>query len=128
MDAVVLTEGSADAWSVKALRAGMGAQLRVCVVTDVNWTFLKEYLSENRISTHVAAAHDSAICYTDVDWQLPSALVIGSEADGVSSQSTDAAKYLVQIPMANGVESLNAAMAGTIILFEARRQRQGENF
>lgn len=124
VEVVALTDGSADAWGVKALRAGMGAQLRLCVLSGVDWEMLSKYVTEGGICVHVASAAENAVCYTDVDWTKPSALVIGSEADGPSASAVSVASSVVQIPMDGGVESLNAAMAGSVMLFEARRQRR----
>lgn len=124
VEVVALTAGSADVWGLKALRAGMGAQLRLCLWSGVNWETLTEYMTKSGICVHMASAGENAVCYTDVDWTKPSALVIGSESEGPSASAVKAADSVVQIPMDGGVESLNAAMAGSVILFEARRQRR----
>ena len=60
---------------------------------------------------------------TAVSWQKPSALIIGSEAHGVSREARRLATNQLTIPMADATESLNAAVAAGIILFEAVRQR-----
>jgi len=57
-----------------------------------------------------------------VDWTAPSALMVGAEAAGAGDQAAALATGRVSIPMAGGAESLNAAMAVTVILFEAARQ------
>lgn len=124
VEVIALTEGSADAWGLKALRAGMGAQLRLCILSGVDWETLTDYVVKREIRLHVASAGEGSVCYTDVDWTKPSGLVIGSESEGPSSSAAKIADSIVQIPMNGGVESLNAAMAGSIILFEARRQRR----
>jgi TrmH family RNA methyltransferase len=59
-----------------------------------------------------------------VDWSQPAALIIGGEADGVSPELAAWASEVVAIPLAADVESLNAAVAGSILLFEAARQRR----
>jgi TrmH family RNA methyltransferase len=64
-----------------------------------------------------------ALPYTSVDWQRPHALIIGNEAHGLSAAAHAIAQQRIAIPMHYGVESLNAAMAATVILFEAQRQR-----
>ncbi|MCA9956629.1 MAG: hypothetical protein KC434_17995, partial [Anaerolineales bacterium] len=61
--------------------------------------------------------------YTAVDWQSPSALIIGSEASGAGQDALALASGGITIPMHAATESLNAAMAAGIILFEAARQR-----
>jgi TrmH family RNA methyltransferase len=66
------------------------------------------------------------VAYDAVDWTLPAALIVGGEATGAGQEATALATGGVCIPMAGGVESLNAAMAATVLLFEAARQRQGK--
>lgn len=119
-DGAVLAPGSVDAFNPKALRAGMGAQFRLpvrgCPAQDV-----PDLLAGLQV---VVADAGGAVEYTAVDWRAPSALVIGSEGRGASealrSQSTTSA----QIPLARGTESLNAAAAAAVMLFEAARQRR----
>lgn len=136
VDGVILTSGCADVWSLKALRAGMGAQFRLPIISNMKWPTLSEYLlckykcsvcvadgeSSNRVSRGNCAA--ASVHYADYDWTMPSALVVGSEADGPSADAQALAQYKVSIPLSNDVESLNAAVAGAVILFEARRQRR----
>jgi TrmH family RNA methyltransferase len=64
------------------------------------------------------------LAYDVVDWRPPSALVVGGEAAGAGQQAADLATGRVRIPMSGGAESLNAAMAATVLLFEAARQRR----
>lgn len=122
-NAVATTTGCADVWGLKALRAGMGAQFHIPVQTTMQWDSLTCYTRDNRLHVYVAAASHDAVPYTNVDWRLPSALIIGSEANGASPAAFAAAETAVYIPMAAAVESINAAMAGTVVLFEAQRQR-----
>ena len=61
--------------------------------------------------------------YTDVDWRRPAAVVIGSEARGLGDEASVLGQGRIMIPMADQTESLNAAAAAAVVLFEARRQR-----
>jgi TrmH family RNA methyltransferase len=61
--------------------------------------------------------------YTDADFHSPLALIVGGEASGAGSESAFLANLKVHIPMPGGSESLNAAIAASIILFEVLRQR-----
>jgi TrmH family RNA methyltransferase len=70
----------------------------------------------------LAAARDG-LAYTAVDWRRPSALLIGGEARGAGEAAKRLATGRVTIPMRDETESLNAALAAGIILFEAARQR-----
>ncbi len=120
-DLALFAPGAVDAFNDKALRAGMGAHfrlpLRTCAVWDEVWAALSPV-------QHVYVAEAGAdLAYDAADWRQPSALIIGNEAAGPSSEARRAA-VPVAIPMQGGTESLNAAMAGTVILFEAARQRR----
>jgi TrmH family RNA methyltransferase len=64
------------------------------------------------------------VAYNAVDWTRPSALIVGGEATGASEQARVLAACTVNIPTAQQTESLNAAMAATVILFEADRQQR----
>ena len=121
MDAVCISTGCADVWGLKALRAGMGAQFRLSVRANMKWEYIREYVQQAGLRVHVADSDGTN--YTSVDWTTPSALIIGSEANGVCDEARGLAKEIVGIELDGGVESLNAAMAGGIILFEAKRQR-----
>jgi len=69
------------------------------------------------------AAADGKRVYTDVDWTQPSALIVGNEAEGVGADAMKLATMRIAIPLSREVESLNAAVAASVILFEAKRQR-----
>lgn len=119
VDAVLLTQGCADVWALKTLRAGMGAQFRIPVLSGLSWAQIGDYCQ----GMHMFIADGSGECrHCEVDWTNRCALVVGSEADGPSKQAFEHGRG-VSIGMSNSVESLNAAMAGTVILFEAARQR-----
>jgi tRNA G18 (ribose-2'-O)-methylase SpoU len=67
------------------------------------------------------------VAYTAVDWRQPSALLIGGEARGAGEAAERLATGRVTIPMRDETESLNAALAAGIILFEAARQREADS-
>jgi len=71
----------------------------------------------------LAEAGDTSVRYFEQDLRSPFALIIGNEAHGASQQARVLATSAISIPLANNVESLNAAMAAGIILYEAVRQR-----
>ena len=133
--ACLLTPGCCDAWGLKALRSGMGAQWRLPVHSVSSWEDASAQLAKWKCAIRAADAAGAADHF-DVDWRGASALVVGSEAHGLSSAvRNDPAVELCRIPLGQGgddasgrtddeaVESLNAAVAGSIILFEAQRQR-----
>lgn len=118
-DGVLLSQGTVDAYNPKVVRAGMGAQLRLPLL-QATWTEIAELT--NDMAVWVAAA-DGTHPYSEVNWRRPSALIIGSEAHGAGEKAERIADGSIYIPMHRATESLNAAMAAGIILFEAARQR-----
>ncbi|MCL4834091.1 MAG: RNA methyltransferase [Caldilineaceae bacterium] len=117
---VIFGPEAVDAYSPKVLRAGVGAHFRIAIATCSAWAEVETLLGNER-QLFVADAR-GALGYDGVDWSLPSALIIGNEAHG-PSQAAASAAIPIAIPMQGGVESLNAAVAGSVILFEAARQR-----
>ncbi len=119
-DGVLLAPGSVDAYNPKVVRGAMGAHLRL-PIHHVNWDEIRGLTSNTTIWL---AAASGAISYTDANWRRPTTLIVGSEAHGGSESAQELAKQTVYIPMHADTESLNAAMAAGIILFEAMRQRR----
>jgi TrmH family RNA methyltransferase len=117
---VILAPGTVDAHNPKVVRGGMGAHLRLPVLS-LPWPAIAEQAKERAIWLADAAAD---VAYDTVDWTLPAALVVGGETTGTGEQACALATGRVSIPMAGGTESLNAAMAATVILFEAARQQR----
>jgi TrmH family RNA methyltransferase len=120
---VIVLGGSVDVFSPKVLRSSMGSAFRLPVMTDVTAEALLNLHAEHRLHL-VAAAGDGELDYTDYDWQQPTLLLLGNEGRGVSAELMTACDTRLRIPMANGVESLNVAAAGAVMLFEAARQRR----
>ena len=118
-DQVLLGPGTVDAYNPKVVRGAMGAHLRLPMAT-MTWPGIASHLAG---TTTWLADVRGAVSYTQVDWTQPSALIIGGEAEGASPEAEKLATGRVSIPMQRGVESLNAAVAAAVILFEAKRQR-----
>ncbi len=125
VDGVLLAPGTVDATNPKVVRAAMGAHFRMPIAAR-DWAGIAETLragSPGGVPAWLADAggeHD----YARVDWALPAAVVIAGEAHGPSDAARALAAATVRIPMPGGVESLNAATAAAVILFEALRQRR----
>ncbi len=117
---VLLAPGTVDLYNPKAVRAGMGAHF-VVPTEALDWESIAGRLAG--LAVRVAAARTSQP-YDRVDWTVGSALIVGGEAEGAGVEAWRVAQEGVTIPMHGDVESLNAAMAATIILFEADRQRR----
>ncbi len=114
------TRGCVDVYAPKTVRASMGSLLRVPMWVDQDWQSITQATAHTR--RYAADATQHSIDYCTVDWCAPSTLIIGNEARGLSQSARTLADQFVMIPMRAGIESLNAAMAATVILFEAQRQ------
>ncbi|MBI1281187.1 MAG: RNA methyltransferase [Anaerolineaceae bacterium] len=117
VDAVLLSPTCADPYNPKVLRGGMGAHFRVAVA-NMEWEHIEQLCSGKTV---YMADGTGETLYDQADWSKDWALIIGSEAHGAG----DAARHLtsthIRIPMAADTESLNAAIAVGIILFEAQK-------
>ena len=122
-DGVIALGGSVDVFSPKVLRSSMGSAFRLPVMTDVTAEMLLQLKREHRLHL-VAASGEGELDYTDYDWRVPTLLLLGNEGRGVSPNLMTACDTRLRIPMANGVESLNVAAAGAVMLFEAARKRR----
>ncbi len=122
VDGVVALSGCADLYAPKVVRAAMGAHLRVPLAVDVTLAELEVWLLV-RGQTILADAHAPESIY-DRDLRVPTVLIVGGEAHGATQTGALAGGHPVSIPMPGAAESLNAAVAAAVILFEAVRQRR----
>lgn len=125
VQAVAAMPGTADLFSPKAVRAGMGAHFHLPVI-NLTWDELESILEQagpgRPIRKYLAEAGSGEICW-HADLRAPLALIVSNEAEGATPEALRAADTRLQIPMPGGFESLNAAVAGAILLFEVVRQR-----
>lgn len=119
-DAVLIGDGSVDPYNPKVVRAAMGSHFRVPIISAGMISLARYHSIAIRAIADAGAEH----AYDEAEWGDPTLLIVGSEANGPGAASRELANRVVSIPMAGGVESLNAAMAGSIILFEIARQRR----
>jgi len=119
--AAFLSGTCADAWSPKCLRAGMGAQFMMGISENVDLVKVARTLDR----TVVALTPGSPTSLYEVDLTASAAFAVGSEGEGLSAELREAASVRAGIPMPGWKESLNAAAALSIGLFEMVRQRQG---
>ena len=121
---VLLTPECVDCYSPKVVRAASGAHIALPIEMNLSWDAIAEKITshckdERRV---FVAEAGSPHLYFEQDLKKPFALIIGNEAHGPSQAARKLATLPIAIPIANGVESLNAAMATGIVLFEAIRQ------
>ncbi len=120
VQAVFLTPGSVDPFNPKVVRAAMGAHFHLPLIT-AGWDDLPVHLAGLALWRAEAASGEP---YDAVDWRPPAALLIGSEASGPSDAARHLAPRPVRIPMPGPAESLNAAIAAAVLMFEVARQRR----
>lgn len=120
VDGVILGPGCVDAYNPKTIRGGMGAHLRLPLQT-ATWREMKQLTAG--MGVWLAAANGER-SYTAVPWTTPSAIIIGGEASGAGSKARQLATGTIAIPMHAATESLNAAVAAAVLMFEAARQRR----
>lgn len=120
VEGVLLGPGCVDAANPKTVRGSMGALLRL-PIQALDWAHIAE-ITQGMAVWVAAVAGD--VAYTAVNWRQPTALIIGSEAGGAGHEARQLATGRVSIPMQAHTESLNAAIATGVLLFEARRQRE----
>lgn len=121
---VLMTEGCVDICNPKVIRSTMGSIYRVpyAVTDDLqrDMSWLKKAGVE-LCAAHLKGKHS----YDMADYCAPTAFMIGNESQGLTQEASSLADILVRIPMLGQVESLNAAMAAGILMYEAARQRRG---
>lgn len=119
---IIISEKSASAFSPKATRASLGANLRLPIWENARFDRVLNWASQRKAIT-TAADVNARKKYTEIDWKQPRLIIFGSEAHGLSENARANIEELIYIPMENDVESLNLAVSCGIILFEAQRQR-----
>ncbi len=117
---VILAPGTVDLYNPKVVRGAMGAHFHL-PVASLDWPAIIKQVAGRAV--WLADARGGT-AYDSVDWRQPSALIVGGEAAGAGEKAVSLAAGHTSIPMTGGTESLNAAMAATVILFEAARQRR----
>ena len=123
VQAILLPPGTADAYAPKVLRAAMGAHFRLALQT-LDWPEICQLAHHASLPLKVYLA-DAAqgLPYTQADLRQPLALIVGGEAAGAGDQAALLAGARLHIPMPGGMESLNAAVAAAVLMFEVVRQR-----
>jgi TrmH family RNA methyltransferase len=116
------TAGSTDIFSPKALRGAMGSAFRLPLWAGASYAEVLAWCQARGILTVCADARATR-AYTEIDWTIPCALIVGPEASGLNDEEAAGANESVSIPMRAPVESLNVAVASAVLLYEAARQR-----
>ncbi len=124
-DEALLGPACADPFAPKVVRAGAGAHFHLPIRTGLSWDEIAQrFAGAPAVHEALVAEASGHIAYDEVDLARRVALIIGNEAHGVSREAAKLATMRISIPMWNKVESLNAGIAASVILFEAARQRR----
>lgn len=121
-DGVFIPERRAVGLTDVVAKSSAGAVEHVKVARVVNMSRLIEELKERNIWT-IGTSADAPMNYTDWDWTLPCAIVLGSEGEGLHRLVRERCDALVKIPILGKIDSLNVSVAAGVILYEALRQR-----
>jgi len=124
---VLLTPGTTDPFAPKVVRSAMGAHFYLPMRT-MDWEEIENFRNDERQKTEtalrfLASDMDGGKSCWDSDLRRPCALIIGNEATGISTQAEALADERIHIPMQGKIESLNASIAASILIFEVIRQR-----
>jgi TrmH family RNA methyltransferase len=119
----ILTEGTPDIFSPKGLRGAMGSSFRLPLWTNASFQEALAWCKEHGIKT-VCADVRADRAHTEIDWTGASALIVGAESSGLTTEEMSQTDEALSIPMRSPVESLNVAVAAAIVLYEAARQRK----
>lgn len=123
VDAVFMSKDCVDIYNPKTIRSTMGSIYRMPFLYVEDVLEFMELLKKNGITTY--AAHlEGKHTYDEEDYKSGTAILIGNEGNGLRPEISGKADVWVRIPMAGKVESLNAAIAASILMFEVSRQRR----
>jgi RNA methyltransferase, TrmH family len=121
--------GTASPYSPKALRASAGAVFHLPILAGMSIAILLTQLKISGIRTLASSVRElrdggrPPLAPWEIDWCQPIALLVGNEGAGLPDEIERSADARIRIPMANGLESLNAAAAAAVVFYEAARQR-----
>jgi TrmH family RNA methyltransferase len=124
---VIAARGTAHPYSPKALRSSAGSALRLPLLVEIALPVAMAQLRVSGVKIIAASSSGNSAARRpdEIDFRAPVALVIGNEGAGLPPEIERSADALVRIPLAEPVDSLNAGVAASLLLYEAARQRQG---
>ena len=123
VDAVFMSKDCVDIYNPKTIRSTMGSIYRMPFIYIEDILNLLDLFRKNGVKSY--AAHlDGEKFYDQEDYCSGTAILIGNEGNGLRDEVTEKADKLVKIPMHGEVESLNAAIAASVLMFEVFRQRR----
>jgi len=122
LDAVIICDPQTDIYNPNAIRSSIGCIFTMPVVTSTTSETIEWFKSKN-IRTFSTALTATSF-YHETDLSGPTAIIMGSEAYGLSQEWLDKADELIKIPMNGKIDSMNVSASAAIVIFEALRQRK----
>ena len=121
LDAVIIANPKSDLYNPNIVRSSVGCLFTNQIATGTT-TEIIAFLKERQINIYCATLQNSTSYHTQ-DYTTPTALVVGTEATGLTQEWRDAATQNIIIPMQGEIDSMNVSVASAILIFEAKRQR-----
>ncbi len=125
-DGIIMSRDCVDVYNPKVIRSTMGSIFRIKFVCVDDFEVCIDILKNKGITVYAAALSKQSLAYDEADYSGPSALLIGNEGNGLREETIKKASTTVFIPMDGEVESLNASVAASILMYEAKRQRKNK--
>lgn len=123
IDAVIVCDPLTDIYNPNAIRSAVGCIFTRQVVTCSTKAAI-EWLKNNKIKIYAAALTDKALIYHEINFCGPTAIVMGTEATGLSSEWLNTSESQIIIPMKGIADSMNVSTSAAVLVFEAVRQRE----
>lgn len=126
VDAVIIANPLTDMYNPNIIRSSVGCLFTNKIGTGTTSEIIS-FLKENNIQPFAAALHDESENYLNQNFTKASAIIVGTEATGLSNEWLDFSKKII-IPMEGEIDSLNVSVSASILIFEAKRQRNLANY
>lgn len=123
ISAIIMNKGTVDLFNPKTIRSTMGAIFRMSFIYVDDLTDIIKKIKNNGYNVYGMAMKGSVV-YDKKDYTKGAGIVIGSEADGLSENILEYISGTIRIPMEGDIESLNAAVAAAVVMYETARQRR----
>jgi RNA methyltransferase, TrmH family len=125
LDAVIIANPKADLYNPNCIRSSVGCIFTNKIATDSTENVI-EFLKTNKFDIYCATLDENSKPYHLQRFTNPTAIIVGTEATGLSKDWIQAATQNIMIPMQGKIDSMNVSVSAAILIFEAKRQRQFE--
>ncbi|MCF6213663.1 MAG: RNA methyltransferase [Flavobacteriaceae bacterium] len=122
VEAVLIANPKTDVYNPNCIRSSVGCVFTNQIAVDSTENIIK-YLQSNNINVYCATLSDSSQNYHSQDYNKATAIVVGTEATGLTQEFINAATQNIMIPMQGKIDSMNVSVSAAILIFEAKRQR-----